>query len=465
MEDISRDTYELIDEDEIIMEGNSPYTGPEEGLEDISQYEEGGFHPVHIGDILHEKFEVVNKLGSGSFGVVWLCLDIELSKWRAVKVMAANHSIKGKDQKVIQHLQRKVPAKTLLQSHIVVPIEEFWIEGPNGSHLCLIMPLLGCDVMSWRLSIDWRQEESGVEPKEICRQVVTALSFLHKQGICHGDFRPGNILMQVDGIDSLNKDQIVDILGQPDLRYIEEDSAARRTGPEYCVVPIPSYKWTKLVSPKIAVVDFGESFLIDDPNERCGIPFEYAAPEILFGGRPGTGSDIWSLACTLYEIRSDRSFFGSGMLEGEMFDMVAELELPLGPLPEPYRAFWYEKGYGAEREEHGNQKDASERLKRATDDSVTWPSHILARNRDRMLAETKMQTIFQAIVGEEREAGQWDSNSDKEFDYSDLTYYKYRYSQQEINELADLLESMLKWRSEDRATAESVLKHPWLHRV
>lgn len=465
MAGISDSECELLDEDEIIMEGNTPYTGAEDGLEDIMQYEEGGFHPVHIGDMLHERFEVVNKLGSGSFGMVWLCLDIKLDKWRAVKVMSANHSLKGKDQKVIRHLQSKASAKTLLKNHVAVPIEEFWIEGPNGSHLCLIMPLLGCGVMSWRSRIHWTQEESGVEPREICRQVATALIFLHKQGVCHGDFRPGNILMQVDGIDGLTKDQVLDVLGKPDLRYIEEDPTTEGSWPEYCVVPVPSHKWAKLVSPKIAVVDFGESFLIDDPNERCGIPFEYAAPEILFDGRPGIDSDMWSLACTLYEIRSDRSFFGSGMLEGEMFDMVAELELPLGALPEPYRATWYERGYGAEIERHGRKKDAREERKRATDDPVTLSNQIISRNRDRMLAETKTQTIFQAIVGEEREVGQWDSDSEEDLDYSDLTYYKYRYSKQEIIELADLLKSMLKWQPQERITSESVLKHPWLHRA
>ncbi len=472
--DTKGDIYPSTDLEETTIGTMSPYSGPEEGLESTTQYWEGGFHPIHIGDVLNGRFEVVNKLGSGGFGVVWLCLDKKLNKWRAVKIMASKHSSKGKEQKVIQHLGKKTPIQKLLKNHIAIPIDEFWIQGPNGSHRCLVMPLLGCDVMSWRSRIDWREEESGIQLRQVCRQVTTALGFLHKHGVCHGDFRPGNILMQLDGIEDLSKDRMLDIIGKPDLRRVQKDFTATEAWPEYVLVPIPSHKWARFASPKVAVVDFGESFLADDPNESCGIPYKYAAPEILFGSKPGIGSDIWSLACTLYEIRSDQNFFGSGIEGEEMFDMVAELELPLGDLPEPYRNIWYENGYDKGRgddditdnedDEDGNPVPNIQGGKYPKEGPVTWPSHVISQSRDNMIAETGTQTIFQAIVGVERRIGQWDSNLDEEPDYSDLTYHTYRYPKQETTELADLLESMLKWHAHERATTKDILGHPWLRK-
>ena len=44
-----------------------------EGLE---SYRPGKFHPVHLGDTFHNsRYEVIRKLGFGSFSTVWLAKD------------------------------------------------------------------------------------------------------------------------------------------------------------------------------------------------------------------------------------------------------------------------------------------------------------------------------------------------------------------------------------------------------
>ena len=37
----------------------------------------GGYHPVKIGDLFHNRYHVVRKLGWGHFSTVWLCWDLK----------------------------------------------------------------------------------------------------------------------------------------------------------------------------------------------------------------------------------------------------------------------------------------------------------------------------------------------------------------------------------------------------
>lgn len=44
--------------------------------ENISYYDVGGYHPTHINDRLNDgRYEILNKLGDGSFATVWLAID------------------------------------------------------------------------------------------------------------------------------------------------------------------------------------------------------------------------------------------------------------------------------------------------------------------------------------------------------------------------------------------------------
>jgi serine/threonine-protein kinase SRPK3 len=40
-------------------------------------YRPGGFHPVYVGDIYHERYEVLSKLGYGAYSTVWLARDTQ----------------------------------------------------------------------------------------------------------------------------------------------------------------------------------------------------------------------------------------------------------------------------------------------------------------------------------------------------------------------------------------------------
>lgn len=48
----------------------------DEELEKPTDYNPGGFHPIHTRDQLSGgRYRVIHKLGHGGHGIVWLCVD------------------------------------------------------------------------------------------------------------------------------------------------------------------------------------------------------------------------------------------------------------------------------------------------------------------------------------------------------------------------------------------------------
>ncbi|TGJ88268.1 hypothetical protein E0Z10_g440 [Xylaria hypoxylon] len=202
-------------EDDLYRYEDMPYILGD--IEDVQLYRKGGHHPVHLGDVLNNQFEVVHKLGSSGFGLVWLCYDTLHSKWRAVKIMTANHSKGGREGKIY-----------------------------------------GGPIDKWRMGLDPHDAQTATDVKEFCFQVTQAVRFLHKSGICHGDLKPGNILVTVKGIDDMGKKEMLELIGQPECWEVETrsgDHPAPR-GPEYIVQPPQEYWWENHMAGSIAIIDF-----------------------------------------------------------------------------------------------------------------------------------------------------------------------------------------------------------------
>ena len=122
--------------------------------------------------------------------------------------------------------------------HVVVPLETFWVNSPNGRHLCTVLPVLGPTISEWRKEIGSDSERT----RKICRQAAEGLGFLHSKGLCHGDFRPRNILMKLrpGALDHLDRDAMCDLLGPPDsaeVRTFEGDISEH--APECVVTAAP----------------------------------------------------------------------------------------------------------------------------------------------------------------------------------------------------------------------------------
>ena len=160
--------------------------GPPTALEKIYDYEPGGHHPVHLGDLLNQRYKVIHKLGNGGYANVWLCSDVmsDMPRYVAVKIIMAEASTKDCPELRLNKLIELGFDRDSLAEHFCLPLDKFEIDGPNGLHYLLVYPVLGPSV-SKLLNVD-KFGDPGKILRKICLHATEAMAALHSHGICHG---------------------------------------------------------------------------------------------------------------------------------------------------------------------------------------------------------------------------------------------------------------------------------------
>lgn len=170
-------------------DGNQSSAKPEQTphalAEDVGKYVAGGFHPIHLGDRIgpEERFEIHHKLGFSNACTVWLCLDRKNERRVAVKILRAENSVKPHPEVAALRLFEGIDRNELRLNRIFTVEEHFWIDGPNGRHLCLIVQVLGSAISCESRDIDLNTPDLLTD---ICFQAAQSLNYLHMKKICHG---------------------------------------------------------------------------------------------------------------------------------------------------------------------------------------------------------------------------------------------------------------------------------------
>jgi serine/threonine protein kinase/Flp pilus assembly protein TadD len=245
-------------------------------------------HPAGIAPGTYlDQYQVIEKVGSGGMGQVYLAQDLRLRRRVALKVLppALTH-----DAAAFRRFEQEAQAVSALNHPNILTIYNF---GEVDGLQFIVTEFVEGQTLRQMLNERRLKEETAVE---VGIQVAAALAAAHSQGIIHRDIKPENMIMRADGL--------VKVLDFGIAKLVQPQEQAAATGNAVRQTSFPTRPGSILGTPQYM-----------SPEQARGLPVD---------GR----TDIFSLGAVLYEIIAERPPF-----EGETRnDIIAEI-LKSDPVP------------------------------------------------------------------------------------------------------------------------------------
>jgi eukaryotic-like serine/threonine-protein kinase len=217
-------------------------------------------------EVVDNRYALDHRLGVGAMGVVFLAHDVDLGRTVALKLVAKTLSSSPRDA-----IRREAAALAAIRHLHVVQVFDFGAHGDSYFFAMEHVRGRGVD----ELLGDFRAHQAFVpihRALTIAIQIAGGLAAAHAAGILHRDVKPSNVVIE------------------------------RASG-------------------RPVLVDFGLAHHVSTgvPRDFVGTPL-YMAPEQWLGIPAGPAADVYGLACTLFELLTNRAPFVAATNE-ELFRM------------------------------------------------------------------------------------------------------------------------------------------------
>ncbi|XP_039947433.1 death-associated protein kinase 2-like isoform X4 [Hirundo rustica] len=212
-----------------------------------------------LGDV-EDTYELLEKLGSGHFGVVRLCRERSTGAFYAAKFVKLRRRWGGGLGLERAQVEREVAILRRLRHPNIMQLHELFT---SRAEVVLVLELIsGGELFDFIAEKEMLSEEEAIE---FLGQILCGVEYMHARLIAHFDLKPENIMLQ------------------------EKD------------VP----------KPRIKIIDFGLAQQLEDGitfRSLCGTP-QYIAPEVVNYEPLSPATDMWSIGVITYILLSGLSPF------------------------------------------------------------------------------------------------------------------------------------------------------------
>ena len=242
---------------------------------------------LEVGTVFEGKYKILNSLGQGGFGAVFLAEDVQSNGKVVLKVP---HLEQLGDPAVYERFRREVAIGKLL-NHSDVPMALAISEGDppflvlkyvEGEQLAQVLNEKG------RFPVD--------QAVKLVANLLDALQYCHDRGVYHRDIKPENLMLAPDG--------------------------------------------------HLKILDFGIALMEGAPRVTwrgfsglMGTP-EYMAPEQIKGERGAAKSDIYAVGCLMYHLLSGSPPFTGDNPMTVMYQHMTKTPEPLTSIKGLHPGIW-----------------------------------------------------------------------------------------------------------------------------
>jgi hypothetical protein len=258
------------DDSKFCKECGTSITSAEEAPPLFTKTLESPAYIVAQGTVFAERYEILEKIGEGGMGEVYLAIDRNLDRQVAVKVLPPAFA---EDAERLARFEREAKLLAVLNHPSIAAI--YGLEESDGQRF-LVLELVEGETLKTKLDKGPMEVDEAVD---LCHQITEGLEAAHAKGIIHRDLKPGNIMITPEG-----KVKILDFglakafSGEPTGTVIEIEKS-----------PTITAQMTK-------------------PGVVLGTA-AYMSPEQARGRAVDKRTDIWAFGCVLYECLTGKRAF------------------------------------------------------------------------------------------------------------------------------------------------------------
>ncbi len=257
--------------------------GEKDEVKEEEEFSESAPRDSAIGTTVDNRYQVLEVIGRGGSSSVYKAQDSQNSRMVALKLL---HNHLASDKEVVERFKREAKAGNEIRHPNVIDVETWSIT--KGGQVYMVMELVDGVNLQEAIEIGLTQKQVVA----IALQICAALTAAHETGVVHRDLKPANIMLT-------------------------------KTSAEKFHVKVLDFGIAKILPIN------GDTVLKLTQSTNTLGSFLYMSPEQCLDNDVDERSDIYSLACLLYEALTKRPPLVARTVFETMNKQLTEMPAPL----------------------------------------------------------------------------------------------------------------------------------------